>query len=369
LYAQDMQITNPRNLGFDSKNSGNKEILISLNQLFVDLDSNLTKSKLVEETSYSENLFLLKQVKEIKNSVENSRRELINFYAVDSNRFMLKIAIYEDSSLRAIVSLIANVSGKKISFSSPINYRTRFWKDKTIGNVHYFYQGSLNKNTAKEFDKKNTEIAEKFEMPVKKLKYYKCLNYDEVQRILGIDFDAKSAGTVQSSEAFDSTIITGVNTENFKHDVFHMYIETKFPDSKDRNFIAEEGYANSIADAYYAKNNGQIISRHELVGYLDEYLANSPDADLLKLFRENPRVYYQLSTHVTAEVFGLLSVRSTITSLICDEVEREKGVAGLVLLLRSGKSEDNFFLSLEKSIGLTTLNFNEKVRKFIIDYK
>jgi len=369
LYAQNVQISISENLKISTINSNEKRIVAVLDQLFVDSKSDIEKSTLIAAAGRSENIFLLKQVKIIEESIKNGRRELINFYEINPDKYLLKIASYEDDRIRAVYSLIAIVADEKITFSSPIMNRTKYWKEKQIGDVHYFYKDTLNEKTAKRFDDKSAYIAKKFGWEPKKLSYFKCSNYEEVQRILGIDFDAKSAGRVQSSEAFDNTIITGVNTENFEHDVFHMYIETKFPDDANRNFTAEEGYANSIADAYYAKKSGEVILRQELVGYLKEHIGKNPDANLLEMFQKNPRVYFQLKNEVSEEVFGYLSVKSTIVSLICDRVEREKGLDGLIKLLRSGKGEDAFFQSVGELIELDRSNFDEKVRLLISEFK
>ena len=369
LYAQSVQISISENLKISTLNSDEKRISLALGQLFVDNKSGIEKSTLIADANRSENIFLLKQIKMIEDSIKNGRRELINFYEIDPDRYLLKIASYETDRIRAIYSLIAIIADEKITFSSPIRNRTKFWKKKLIGDVRYVYKDTLNEKTAKKFNDRSIYIAKKFGLKPKKLSYYKCSNYEEVQRILGIDFDTKSAGSVQSSEAFDNTIITGVDTENFEHDVFHMYIETKFPDDANRNFTAEEGYANSIADAYYAKKSGEVISRRELVGYLREHLEKNPKADLLEMFQENPRVYFQLKNDVSEEVFDYLSVKSTIASLICDRVEREKGLDGLIKLFRSGKGEDAFFRSVGELIGLDRSNFDEKVRMLIWEFR
>ncbi len=360
-----------KNLTFYVNKNEKGLIYNSVKRLFADINFNrLNKSKLINTENYSVNIFLMNEIKKL---IKDSQIHLTNAYLVVSNKYILKFIVYENIAdkspkLKAIITLIAeNVRGK-VKFSSPIKYRSKSWKNKQIGNINYFYKNSFNAKLAKKFNRKNSEIAKKLGVSIKKLTFYKCSNYEEVQRLLGIDFDAKSVGIVQSSEAFENTIITGVNSEDFSHDVFHMYIKTKFPDDKDRNFIAEEGYANSIANAYYAKNNGEIISRRELVFYLKEYVEKNLNADLLELFQKNPRVYFQLSNQVSKEVFNQLSVKSTISSLICDEVEKTKGFEGLIRLLRSGKGENAFFKSVDNLIGINKTNFNRRVKKIILNF-
>ncbi len=357
-------------LNVQVSDSSKEKVLQSLSQLMFDIYSDITNSTLICRGNYSENVFLLNEISRIESENTNGcEKHLINIYLIESNTYILKIGILKESSIKAIFSLIATDDKDEVKFSSPIEYRTKHWKKKLIGNVRYFYKDALDQDTASKFDNKNTFIAEHFGFETKKLTFYKCSNYEEVQQILGLDFDASSAGTVQSSVAFENTIITGVNSENFEHDLFHMYIETNFLAGKDRNFIAEEGYANSIADAYYAKNNGKIISRTELVIYLKEFIEKHPDTDLLRLFQEDPRVYRQLSDQVSIEVFNQLSVRSTITSLICDEIEDQKGLVGLIKILRSGTGEDAFFKALEDLIGINKSNFNQNVSKIIAKFE
>ncbi|NNF00549.1 MAG: hypothetical protein HKN25_16140 [Pyrinomonadaceae bacterium] len=340
-------------------------IVDPLAQLLDSAGSGDEDTGLVDRNGFSESCFLFGEIKSVETRLKSPRRELINLYPIDSNKYLVKIAFKDGSNLGAIVSFIASAKNEAMVFSSPLKYRTRSWKKKTISSVRYYYQDSLNEKIAESFVRKNEEIAEKFGLAAKKLNYFKCSNYDEVQWVLGIDYDAKSAGTVQSSESFDNTIITGLNTENFEHDVFHMYIESEFPSGEDRNFIAEEGYANSIADAYYAKINGDVITRNELTGCLREYLAENSEADLLQLFQKDPRVFHPLSEEVSQEVFDLLSVRSTITSLFCDEVERLNGFEGIIKLLRCGEGEDAYFKALDDLIGVNKTNFDKTAKELV----
>ena len=90
---------------------------------------------------------------------------------------------------------------------------------------------------------------------------------------------------------------------------------------------------------------------------IQRYLQENPKADLLALFEEQAELpaSYKLPPSVRLpRVMG---------GIICQEVERQKGTAGLIELLKCGRGNDNFFLATEKLIGLKRDNFNREFRK------
>jgi hypothetical protein len=79
-----------------------------------------------------------------------------------------------------------------------------------------------------------------------------------------------------------------------------------------------------------------------------------PEITPLQLFEQN------------TAIFGPgAKVRSIISSLICDEVQREKGLDGIKQLIDCGKGDNNYFRVTNNLIGLNRSNFNEKVSALI----
>jgi hypothetical protein len=62
-------------------------------------------------------------------------------------------------------------------------------------------------------------------------------------------------------------------------------------------------------------------------------------------------------------------VRSTISGLICREVERRTGVKGIETFINCGKGDDNYFRVVNELIGINPLNFDSKVSELLNNYK
>jgi hypothetical protein len=124
---------------------------------------------------------------------------------------------------------------------------------------------------------------------------------------------------------------------------------------KARNTTAEEGLAYLWGNAYHFNRNltDKSPDQDELVEALRKYIQSHPDVKLLDLFDKNPQL---LS----------VSVKSTISGMICAEIEKQKGVDAIIELMQCGRGDDNYFKSIEKIIGINRQNFNEKVYKLLI---
>ncbi len=64
-----------------------------------------------------------------------------------------------------------------------------------------------------------------------------------------------------------------------------------------------------------------------------------------------------------------ISVKSTISSLLCEEVERKKGLFGIKSLIKCRRGDDHFFNTLNDLISINQTNFDTEVMKLINKYK
>jgi hypothetical protein len=198
-------------------------------------------------------------------------------------------------------------------------------------------------------------------LKVEKITVYMCNNYQEVLHLLGYEYLQNANGTINNGYGpTDNTVLTVMHNEDYSHDLFHSYTE-KLRGPIRFNGIVEEGIAYSWANAYYAKANGDMIYQDELIQDLREYLKENPKVSLLELFSKNPNIFIDLPVQV--------KVKSTIASLLCDEVERQKGNEGIKTLIRCGPAEDDFFNSLSQQIGINRANFDMEVGKLLANYR
>lgn len=100
-----------------------------------------------------------------------------------------------------------------------------------------------------------------------------------------------------------------------------------------------------------------MIEQNELIDYLKVYLKANPKTSLLELFNKNTKILNPLAAEI--------SVKSTISSILCDEVERKKGIDGIKTLIKCGRGDENFFKSLNDLIAINETNFDIEVTKLL----
>jgi hypothetical protein len=340
-------IIKPSHLNYEIDTLIKAKILARLDTLFLQIKSNKLDAKLIGkgETEFN----TLKSFSELEVHKKDSiadfyKTQLINIYPISNNDYWISLAYIgqknkETPILRCIINLIASNIGDKIIFSLPTQYLTKTWKSEVVGSITYFFRDKLNKARAK--------------------KFYMCYNYQEVLQLLGYEYDLEANGKVRDGYGVDgNTIFSVMNNEDFSHDVFHYYSD-KFR-KQVGNWIVEEGIAYSWGNAYYTQSNGEMIEQKELIKSLKGYLKANPKVTPLDLFTQKPKIFNQIAPEI--------SVKSTLTSLICDEVERKKGIEGIKALLKCGSGEDNFFKAVNDLIALNKTNFNVELSRLIAQY-
>ena len=362
-------ITKPSFLNYEIESSLKMRITNSLDSLFATINRGKTDTNLVDKSNYLLNLSIINSLRDYENSdsiKDFYKKQLINLYPISSNDYFISIAYIGNKQneipvLKLIINLIAKKENEKIIFSIPLKYLTANWKTQTIGNITYYFQGKLNLEVANKFNSKNTTIASKLSISPEKFNFYMCENYQEVLKLLGYEYDLESNGKYKDGYGVDAnTIFSIMNSEDFSHDIFHYY-SAKIRGEAKRNHTVEEGIAYSWGNAYYTKENGGMIEQKELVQQLKSYLKKNPKISLLELFNKDTKIFTRLPIEV--------SVKSTISSLLCDEVERKKGIEGIRKLISCGKGDDNFLKTLNELIFINNINFDKEVTKLIEQYK
>ena len=342
-------------------------ILGSLDSLLIGIHKGYLDTNLLSRTNYSLNLSTISSLKdyETKDSIPGFyKKQLINFYPVSAGEYFISIAYIGNqpggtSDLKGIINLVAKHTNGKTTFSLPLNYRTRHWNTQTIQDVTYYFPDKLNLATANAFAAKNIAIATKLGLKPEKLQFYICENQQEILKLLGYAYDQGSNGRTREGYGVDSNTIF-FNHEDFSHDVFHYY-SAKIRGAAKRNRAVEEGMAYYWGNAYYTKDNGEMTEFKELVNYLKVYIKQNPKANLLELFTNDTKIF----TKVPEEI----SVKSTISGLLCKEVEQKKGIEGIKKLITCGKGDESFFKTLDELLAVNNTNFDKGVRRLIEQYR
>ena len=342
------------------------KLLNALDTLLLHINTNKIDPAEIDLTGRSLSISIFRDLKGVESNEKLKdqhyyKPQLTNLYSLNNSQYIISIAYVNATSpanhLRLIFNFIATLDSNRVDFSIPAYYISHNWKVMKVGGITYHYPDNINISRAKMFDKKNNDIAIKLGLKPEKFDFYLCNNYQEILHMLGYEYDSESAGVVADGYGVDAqTIFSIMHNEDFSHDTFHYY-SGKFRKNA-RNFAADEGVAYSWGNAYYTDEQGEIFTSKQLVPLLKQYLRQYPDASLLGLFNKNPLILPKQT-----------KVRSLISSIICDDIERKRGVAGIKELLNCGKGDDNFFRVVNELTGIDILNFDERVAKLIENYK
>ena len=369
LAQGQLLIAPPGHLNGDAGENVTGSMIQSLDALFSQIDAGKLDSNWVSADHSELTLSVLRSWRglgtEAGSGVTNDcHRQLINLYPISAGEYFVSLAcIGKDSNqvpaLRAILNLVARGQDGKFTFSTPLAFLTRTWREKVVGNVTYYFPDAIVLERARLFDKKNTVIAGRLGLKPEKLEFYLSDNYQEALALLGRGYDSESSGRTRSGSFVNPRTIFAVrHNEDFSHDLFHYYAAQVRTAA--RNSTAEEGLAYSWGNAYWTKDDGGTITQRELVHALKEYLTGKGTVSLIGLFDENPKIFNRLAKEV--------SVKSTLSGLICDEVEKQRGPAGVKLLLNCGSGDDNYFRCIDGLIQINRTNFDKEVMKLVKEY-
>lgn len=281
---------------------------------------------------------------------------LINIFPISDNQYEASVAFIDSERLKAFVRFLIKAENAQYKFSLLLDRNTANWQTTQVGTVKYHHRTPLNLDVAKKFDATNQEIARKFGLTVDSFDFYLNHNYQEALNILGIEYDVLVNGEYRDGSGVDEkTIFAITGNEDFSHDVFHYYSE-KIRTEK-RNYPADEGFAYLWGNAYYTDKANNMIYVDQLVVELRKYIQQNPDVDLLELFNKRPYIFTEPAPE--------LNIKSLLSALICNDVEKKHGLEGVKKLLNCGRGDDNFFKVTKELIGLERSNFNTEVMSLI----
>ncbi len=319
-------------------------------------NSDLTKSVLQDLMDY--------ELKKDSITSKLEDKQLINIYPVSKNEQFLTI-IYDQPNdtnlpkIQYIFNLVATTINDKTTFAIPLDYLTRNWKVEKVGNTTYHFTDQINVKRAEIFDQKHKIIASNLGIIPEELDFYMCDNYQEILKLLGFEYSLNKNGNYRNGYGVDAkTIFSIMNNEDFSHDILHYYSGQLY-DKDDRNWVTEEGLAYNWGNAYYTDQNGEMISQERLVNELKKYLLEYPNTNIFDLFWNNTKIFNRIATEI--------SVRSVISGIILNEIEKEKGLTGINKMLTCGRAKTmiSYLKETDELIGVNRDNFDLKVSELL----
>jgi hypothetical protein len=297
-----------------------------------------------------------KMLEYLRNRMGDSvAHEIINCYPLDTQIYRVMVACRTGDSLRQIFTLDVELRQGQATVDLPLWHDTRNWSATQVGTIHYFYDHDFDPNAARDFDEANRTLANKLGLKAEFFDFYLSDNYQQIMQWLGLIYDSQTAGDTRDGFNIEQTIFAIQHNEDFSHDLVHYYVYKvrKGP----RNSYAEEGVAYYWGNAYYPDARNRMITFERLKTDLRTYLAVHADVDLLTLFRQNQRGVFGPAKEV--------SMRSTLSSIIAEYIEKEYGTSGILQLLNCGAGEAQYFAVTQSLAGINTANFNARIRELL----
>ncbi|MFK7948126.1 MAG: hypothetical protein AB8G11_11070 [Saprospiraceae bacterium] len=370
VFAQ-IKLDTPKYLTYDVPQKYETILFIAIDSILMDIETGnfddmilSKKSAKLFKATYDWALTYYIQL-DLKNDI-NLSKQITNICLLEKDVYSISVAYFQHKNdttrLRYNLQLIADFRNNQLVFDLPLHYETALWHRKTIGTTTYIFRGKLNKERVNIFNQKNIEMAQKFGLEVVPFDFYMCRNYQEVLRLLGIEYSVYANGNVNEGYGVvDNTIFAIQNNEDFSHDIFHFY-SAKLYQRKDRNWIAEEGIAYLWGNAYYTDENGEMITVDTLVALLKDYLQQDYSKSIYELFETDDGIYPQFDARV--------SIRSVISAVLVHEVEQKYGQKGVQQLINCGddKRMANYLEIIDELLNINKVNFDEELLKLIYEF-
>ena len=210
---------------------------------------------------------------------------LVNIYPLGGACYALQLAYVGEGELAGMLNLSSCVNKGQVTFGSPLRYNTFGWKVQQVGTLTLHYRDTFNMARAELFHTKNTQMAERFALPVRRWEMYLSRNFQESRQLQGVTFEARWNGEVGRGDINDPRFLFPVmGNVDYTHDLLHIYAAAIR--GRARNAI-ECGLAYWWANVDYVDSVGHSPDLNDLLPVFRRYLDEHP-TDLLQLVEEDP---------------------------------------------------------------------------------
>jgi hypothetical protein len=365
-YGQSGSVIVQNNINLP-KDSATSQLINSLNGFLNQKEKPNEENNFVLKDDLLETAALLD---EMKGAEQNAKLKdggfykpyLTNITKQGNNNFIIQlsyIGITDNApAIRASFKLLAKHINDRFYFYSPLKQNAASWKIKKAGYITYYYKDTLNAADTKEFQKTVAFYDKKLKANKPIVLYY-CDNFLEVQQLLGVEYKADYAGVISNNLTANENglilIINGRNASRYRfdpHDLFHDRLRTVLSNDV-INRPVDEGCAYLLGGSW-GKSWTEILTMFKA------YAKENPNADWLQLYID--------AKNYSDDGGKILKVSYAINALIAQQLEKNKGFAAVMELLRCGKKEkgdENYFKALAKLTGINKADFNSKVWNLI----
>lgn len=280
---------------------------------------------------------------------------LLTVMPIGGQKYILKLAymaannsLSDIPELKLVTSVEARKIGGKYLFYNTIEYNTRLYNVKQVGNIKYIYPNKLDEEKAKKMDEFNSKFAKKFNTAPLKITYYKCDDPEQLFKMLGFDYIENMYYSLSGGLAYQwsNTLLAGNNSELYEHEVVHFYTSILFEHITRE---VDEGYAT-----YVGGSGG--VSLDGLAMFAKKYTSANMNANI-----------WDLATDFKVRVDGGVPITYILSGLVCRDVEEKYGVDGIKKLF-SPEPQEDYFATLKRVNGIGKKEFPEYIKKLLGKY-
>jgi len=367
--AQTKQLIIPKNINLPKDTIVSNKLIKSLNGFLAQKENENKTNTFVLNEDLLETSILLDEMKEIEKSAQFRddnfyKGYLTNVVQLDGANFLIHLSyigvVESVPVLKANFEVLIKLKENKFYFLSPLKRNTTSWKSKKIGDFTFHYKNSLNENNINDFVKNATLFDKKLGAQNSKLEWYGCDDLPDILQTIGVkyklDYNGRSSSTFSANENNTLLSVRGSGNTNFNsydpHDLWHDRLHNAIS-TKNINKPVDEGCA-------YLYGGSWGITWNQILKTFKEKVSSNPKSDWFSLYEQ----FYNFGESKEKH----LIVGYVINALIVEKIEKEKGFPAVMELLSCGKYEktnENYFVVLEKLTGINKTNFNESVWKLI----
>lgn len=367
--AQNNHLVLPANITLPKDTVVSNRLIKSLNGFLAHKENPNKENPFVLNEDLLETSILLDEMKEIEKSTKYNddnfyKGYLTNVVQLDTDNFLIHlsyIGVTQNSPvLAASFEVLAKLKQDKFYFLSPLKRNTTSWKSKKIGDFTFHYKNSINENNINDFVKNATQFDKKLNAKISKMEWYGCDDLPDILQTIGVKYklvyNGRSLSTFSANENNTILAVSGSGNTHFNsydpHDLWHDRLRNVIS-TRIINKPVDEGCA-------YLYGGSWGITWNQILKTFKEKVSSNPKSDWFSLYEQ----FYNFGESKEKH----LIVGYVINALIVEKIEKEKGFPAVMELLSCGKYEktnENYFVVLEKLTGINKTNFNDSVWKLI----